>query len=244
MARTPLFPALGAESPLAAVQLRQTLALGLVPLGLALLLMAAVSPDRPPAGLWLGAAAVPAGMATLGFLWRRAGRNHLFGYSSVHFLVRYLFVVLCPALLWFAFGATVLELAGALPPILFGLLVAIHPVGRILHARVGPDPQAAPHLEMACILCRQIEMVLLVFSLAGLLSGAIVEANQDYPTDPFPVLVAIWLLALLGLLAGAVMGFANWAQLFRRRSPPQPLDDPPPPPPAPDRVVRFDSDRF
>ena len=52
------------------------------------------------------------------------------------------------------------------------------------------------------------------------------------------------MLALLGLLAGAVMGFANWVQLFRRRSPTQPLDDPPPPPPAPDRVVRFGADRF
>ena len=110
MARPPLFPALGAESPLAGVQFRQTLALGLVPLGLALLRMAATAPDWPPAGLWFGAAAAPAGMATLWILWRRAGRNRLFGYSSVHFLVRYLFVVLCPALLWFAFGATVLEL--------------------------------------------------------------------------------------------------------------------------------------
>ena len=112
------------------------------------------------------------------------------------------------------------------------------------YREVGPDPQAAPRLEMAYILCQQIEMVLLVFSLAGLLTGAIVEANRDYPTDPFPLLVAIWLLALLGLLAGAVMGFAHWAQLFRRRSPPQTLDDPPPPPPAPDRAVRFGSDRF
>ena len=244
MVRPPLFPALGAESPLAAVQLRQTLALGLVPLGLGLLLLAAVAPDWPPAGLWLGTGAVPAGMATLWILWRRAARNRLYGYSTAHFLVRYLFVVLCPALLWFAFGATMLDLAGALPPILFGLLLVIHPVGRILHARVGPDPQGAPRLEMAYILCRQIEMVLLVFSLAGLLSGTIVEANRDYPTDPFPVLVAIWLLALLGLLAGAVMGFAHWAQLFRRRKPPQTLDDPAPPPPDPDRVVRFGSDRF
>lgn len=244
MARPPLFPALGAESPLAAVQFRQTLALGLVPLGMALLLLAAVAPDRPPAGLWLGTGAAPAGMATLGILWRRAGHNRLRGYSTAHFLVRYLFVVLCPALLWFAFGARVVELAGASPPILFGLLVAIYPVGRILHARVGPDPQAAPRLEMAYIVCQQIEMVLLVFSLAGLLSGAIVEANRDYPTDPFPLLVAIWLLALLGLLAGAVMGFAHWAQLFRRRRPPQPLDDPPPSPPDPDQVVRFGSERF
>ena len=244
MARAPLFPVLGAETPLADVQFRQTLALGLVPLGLALLLMAAGAPARPPAGLWAGAGVVLGGMAWLGILWRRAGRNHLRGYSVVHFLVRYLFVVLCPALLWFAFGATMLDLAGALPPILFGLLLVIHPVGRILHARVGPDPQGAPRLEMAYILCRQIEMVLLVFSLAGLLSGTIVEANRDYPTDPFPVLVAIWLLALLGLLAGAVMGFAHWAQLFRRRKPPQTLDDPAPPPPDPDRVVRFGSDRF
>ena len=40
MARAPLFLDLGAEAPLASVQLRQTLAFGLVPLGLALLLTA------------------------------------------------------------------------------------------------------------------------------------------------------------------------------------------------------------
>ena len=44
MARPPLFPALGAESPLAAVQLRQTLALGLVPLGLALIRIVSDAP--------------------------------------------------------------------------------------------------------------------------------------------------------------------------------------------------------
>ena len=243
MARLPLFAPLGAEAPLAGVQVRQTLAFGLVPLGLALLLMAAGAPDWPAAGLWGGAAAALGGMALLWGLWRRSGGRPLRGYSLVHYLIRYLFVLLCPVLLWIVFSDVILDLAGALPPILLGLLLLVYPASRILREIAGPDPLAAPHLEMAYILCQQIEMVLLVFSLAGLISGAIVDANRDYPTDPFPLLLVVWLLALLALLAGAVMGFSHWIRLFSQSAPPQPLDDAPPPAPPKD-AVRFGSDRF
>ena len=242
-ARPPLFPALDAEAPLADVQLRQTLALGLVPLGLALLLMAAGTPQWPSPALWAGAGAAAGGMALLAFLWRRAGRRFRRGFSTTHYLVRYLFIVLCPLLLWSVYRATIVELAGLFPPVLFGLLLLVYPVGRILRGFVGPNPQAAPHVEMAFIVCQQLEMVLLVFSIAGLISGAIVDANRDYPTDPLPLLIVVWLLALLGLLAGAVLGFAHGVRLFTRAAPPQKLDDEPPP--AASRTpVRFGSDRF
>ncbi len=243
MARAPLFPALGAEMPLAAVQVRQTLALGLVPLGLALLLMAAGTPAWPSPGLWAGAGAVLGGMALLWGLWRRSGHQPLRGFSTTHFLVRYFFVMLCPLLLWFVFGGMVLDLSGALPPVLFGLLLLVYPAGRVLHERVGPDPLAAPLVEMAYLVCRQIEMVLGVFGLAGLLSGAILDANRGYPTDPAPLLILLWLLALLALLAGAVMGFAHWVRLFGKPQPPQPLDDEPPAAGS-GTSSRFGSDRF
>ena len=244
MARPPLFSSLGAEAPLAGVQVRQTLAFGLVPLGLALLLMAAGAPDWPAAGLWGGAAAALGGMALLRGLWRRSGGRPLRGYSLVHYLIRCLFVLLCPLLLWFAFSDVILELAGAMPPILLGLLLLVYPASRILREIVGPDPLAAPHLEMACIVCQQIEMILLVFSIAGLISGAIMDANRDYPTDPSPLLIVIWLLALLALLAGAVMGFSHGGRLFTRSAPPQPLDDEPPPAAPRKEGSRFGSDRF
>lgn len=244
MARLPLFVPLAAEAPLANVQVRQTLAFGLVPLGLSLLLMAAGAPDWPAAGLWGGAAAALGGMALLWGLWRRSGGRPLRGYSLVHYLIRYLFVLLCPVLLWIVFRDVILDLAGVLPPILLGLLLLVYPASRILREIAGPDPLAAPHLEMACIVCQQIEMVLLVFSIAGLISGAIVDANRDYPTDPSPLLIAIWLLALLALLAGAVMGFSHGVRLFARSAPPQPLDDEPPPAAPRDQGPRFGSDRF
>ena len=243
MARPPLFPALGAGAALADVQVRQTLALGLVPLGIALLLMAAGAPRWPSAGLWIGAGAALGGMALLEGLWRRSGHGHLRGFSTVHYLVRYLFVVLCPLLLWIVFGETILALAGVMPPLLLGLLLLVYPAGRILRELAGPDPRLAPHVEMAHIACQQMEMVLFVFSIAGLVSGAIVDANRDYPTDPFPLLLVVWLLALLALLAGAVMGFSHWIRLFSQSAPPQPLDDAPPPAPPKD-AVRFGSDRF
>ena len=243
MPRLPLFPALAAEAALADIQVRQTLALGLVPLGIALLLMADTAPEWPSAGLWIGAGAVLGGMAIMWILWRRSGHVHRAGYSTVHYLIRYLFIVLCPWLLWPVFGDMILDLAGGFPPICFGLLLLVYPIGRILRERVGPDPMLAPHIEMAHIACQQIEIILFVFSLAGLVSGAVLDANRDYPTDPFPLLIVIWLLAFLTLLAGAVMGFTHWIHLYTKTAPPQPLDD------APDasahtRPSRYGSERF
>jgi len=241
--RPPLFPTLDAEAPLADVQVRQTLAMGLLPLGLALLLMAAGAPEWPSAGLWAGVAAALGGMALVAAAWRRSGHRHLRGFSTVHFFVRYGFFVLCLALLWIVFGGIILDLAGFFPPLLLGLLLLIYPAGRILHEIVGPDPRVAPHLEMAHIVCQQTEIVLGVLSLAGVVSGAIVDAQRDYPTDPTPVLIVVWLLALLALLVSVVLAVAHWSRLFGRIQAPQPLDDEPPP--AGDgKTSRFGSDRF
>lgn len=244
MAREPWFASLGAEAELADVQVRQTLAMGLVPLGIALMLMAAGAPDWPSPALWAGAGTALAGMALLWGLWRTSGQRYRRGYSTIHFLVRYLFVVLCPVLLWIVFGETILEMGGVYPPVLMGLLLLIYPVSRILRERAGAHPLQAPHVEMAYLLCRQIEMVLLAFALMGLLSGAILDANRDYPTDPTPLLILLWILAFMAVLAGVVMGTAHWARLFGRRHPPQPLDDPPPAAEAPKNRARFGSDRF
>lgn len=242
--RPPWFPSLGAEAPLADMQLRQTLALGLIPQGIAVLLMAAQAPARPAAGLWAGLILALGGMAGLEWRWRKAGRRYLRGYSTTHFLVRYLFIILCPALLWLAFGTLILDVAGLFPPLLFGLLLLVYPVSRILREQIGANPRAAPRAEMAYLICQQVETVLGVIAVIGLLTGAILDANRDYPTDPTPLLLLLWLLALLAVLAGVVMGVAHWAHLFQRRGPPQTLDDAPPAVSRPERPARYDSDRF
>jgi hypothetical protein len=237
------FPSLGSDAALADVQVRQTMAMGLVPLGIALLLMAAMAPDWPAPGLWIGAGAALGGMALQWSLWRRSGHRHLRGYSTTHFLVRYLFLVLCPALMWSVFGEVILDMAGWFPPVLLGLLLLLYPVGRILQERVGGDPLQAPRVEMARIVCQQLQMVLGVFALTGMLSGAVLDAQRDYPTDPTPLLLLLWLLALLAVLAGVVLAAAHWKRLFGKTRPPQPLDDAPPAPP-PENRLRFGSDKF
>jgi len=241
--REPAFPSLGSEADLAPVQVRQTLAMGLVPLGIVLLLVAAGAPEWPSAGLWIGAGLVLGGMALLEILWRRSGHQHLRGFSTTHFLLRYLFIVLCPALLWIVFGEVVLDLAGIGPPLLLALLLLLYPVSRILRERVGEDPTKTPRLEMARITCQQIEMVLFVFAFMGLLSGAILDTNKDYPTDPTMLLLVLWVFALLAILAGAVLWGAHWIHLFGKPASPQKLDDDPPPAPS-QEASRFGSDQF
>ena len=131
-ARGPLFPSLGAETALADVQMRQTLALGLVPLGLVLLLFAAAAPDAPPWSVWVAGGLALGGLAVLAGMWRRAGRRYLRGYSTTHFLIRYLFVILCPSAVD-CVRATILELGGLFPPLLLALLLLLSS-GHILRA--------------------------------------------------------------------------------------------------------------
>lgn len=237
------FPTLASNAALADVQVRQTLAMGLVPLGLALLLMAAMAPDPPLPGLWIGAALTLGGMGLMWALWRRSGHTYLRGYSTVHFLVRYLFVVLCPLLLWTAFGAVVLEMAGWLPPLLIAALLLLYPFGRLLQERVDPDPMRTPGLELARVACRQLQIGLGSVAFAGLVTGAILDAERDYPTDPAPLLIVIWLLTLLALLGGLVLTVAQAQRLYGRPAPPPTLDDPPPPTSS-KKALRFGSEKF
>lgn len=242
--RPPLFPSLCAEAPLADVQVRQTLAMGFIPLGIVLLLVAAKWPEWPGPSLWCGAGLAVGGMVGIELAWRLSGHRRRRCYSTFHFLVRYLFVVLCPLMLWLVFGETILEMAGSFPPILIGLLLLIFPASRILRERVGANPRLAPRTEMAHIVCQQLEMVLGTFALVGLLSGAVLDAHKDYPTDPTPLLIIFWILALIALLIGAVIGAAHWTRLYSTSRPPQPLDDPPPPKADAKPGVHFGSERF
>lgn len=243
--RSPWFPSLSADARLADVELRLTLAIGLLPIGIVLLLMAAGSPEWPGLGLWVGLGLTLAGMGVLVARWRHSRGRYLRGYSTTHFLIRYLFIVLGPILLWLVFGEWVRKLSGPWPPVMLALLLLLYPVGRVLQERAGLNPQAAPYAMTAYFICRQMQMVLLVFSLAGLIAGAVVDANKDYPTDPTVLLLVLWILACMALLAGVVTSVAQWAHLFRRPSPPQPLDDPPPPPArAQQPRQRYGSDKF
>ena len=223
----PLFPSLSAEASLADVQVRQTLAMGLVPMGIAGLMIAMTAPNWPPVGLWLGTAIGLGAMVMLWKLFRRSGGHYLRGFSTLHFAVRYLFLVLCPGLMWTVYGKTVLDISGLLPPILVGLLLLIYPVGRILREQLGPDPAQTPRLEMACILCQQVEMVLAVIAVIGILTGAILDANKDLPTDPTAILLFLWMLPVLTVLGAAVLVAAHWIRLFGKVDHPQSLDDPP-----------------
>lgn len=237
------FPSLAADAQLADVQVRQTLAMGLVPLGLSALLAAAAFPEAPGPGLWVGAGLAAGGMGLLWWLWRKSGGRSLRGFSTTHFLVRYGLVLLCPALLWQAFGELALEMAGPAPPVLVGGLLLLYPVGRILGERTGEGGPGGARTALACVVCRQLQAALGTVAAATGLSGAIVDAHRDYPTDPTPLLMVIWMLALVVVLAAAAGAAAEWSRLYGKPRTPQALDDFPPAEGA-KNPVNFGSDRF
>jgi hypothetical protein len=47
----------------------------------------------------------------------------------------------------------------------------------------------------------------------------VLDAHRDYPTDPTPLLLFFWLLALLAVLISVVLAAARWHQLFGRSGP-------------------------
>ena len=186
-------------------------------------------------------------MALLWGLWRRSGHRHLRGFSTTHFLIRYLFIVLCPVLLWIVFGDDDprdgrRHAAHSAGPAAAGLSGQPHP------ARTGRAGSAGRRRisKWPIIVCQQIEMVLGVFALVGLISGADsrcqprLSDGSDPPADR----------ALAAGAAGAswpawCSGVAHWARLFGQRRPPQPLDDDRRPPAAPQGPgPRFGSEKF
>ena len=239
----PLFPSLSSEASHADLQVCQTLAMGLVPMGIAGLMVALTAPGWPPPGLWLGTGT---GLGALGVLWnlfRRSGGRYRRGFSAFHFAVRYLFLILCPGLMWTVYGNSILDISGLLPPILVGCLLLVYPVGRILREQLGPDPEQSPRLEMLCIVCQQLEAVLAILAVIGILIGAILDANRDVPSDPTTLLILLWMFAVLAVLGAAVLVAAHWIRLFGRVDHPQPLDDPPPKADA-SKALRFGSEDF
>ena len=240
-----LFPALCPDAPLAALPYRQTLALALVPLGTALLLAAALLPETP-SGAFLGVLA--GGLAPLALfaaVWPvLVRRNRTFpGAGLLHYLARCIPLLLTPALLWLAFHRVLHETAGAWPLVLLAAAFVLHPVSRILHET------ASTRLELARLWVRQTEVLLVLLGVLGLLSGAILEAHKDYPTDPTVLLLILWMLGILLFVATLVLSSIQWQNLRARCvpvAPQQPLDDPPPDDdsPAPATTLDFHSDEF
>lgn len=242
----PFFAAFAPDAPppLPSLAYRQTLALALVPLGTALLLAAAIYPDIPSSAfLWtLAGGLLP--ILLFAVLWPRAMRRATAfrGAGLLHYLVRCIPAFLTPALLWLAFHRVLHETAGAWPLILIASAFVLHPVSRILHET------ASPRLELARLWVRQTEVLLVLLGILGLLSGAILEAHKDYPTDPTVLLLLLWILGILLFLASLVLSAIQWQTLRSRTAPdllPQLLDDPPPPPdPASPTPLEFHTDDF
>ena len=242
----PLFAAFSPDAPppLPSLAYRQTLALALVPLGTAILLAAALYPDTPSTAFLCTLAGGLLPLLLFAALWPRAMRcSAAFrGAGLLHFLVRCIPALLTPALLWLAFHRVLHETAGAWPLILIASAFVLHPVSRILHET------ASPRLELARLWVRQTEVLLVLLGILGLLSGAILEAHKDYPTDPTVLLLVLWILGILLFLASLVLSAIQWQTLRSRTAPdilPQLLDDPPSPDsPSTPPPLDFHTDEF
>ncbi len=250
MAARRFFQQLSLDAPAADVQYRQTLVMGLLPIGLAVFLVALSLPLLPPPGIWIGLAGTIVLMGAFMLLRKWAERREWAGFSIIHFLVRYALAVISVYLIWSILPAALHETSGAMPFILLLLLLLLYPLGRILHELALSGTAASRGLEMVYILCRYLSGLLLLFAVLGLLSGSILEAHKDYPTDPTLLLLLLWVVGFVCVLWMAVLICVQWARLFpdMKILEPHALDDPAPaddhPTPPAHRTIHFDSEKF
>ena len=237
------FSSLSPAAPLPHLAYFHTLALALVPLGTALVLAAALLPDTPsPAFLsTLAGGLLPTILFAL--LWPLAlRRKRPFPADGLlHYLVRFAAIALTPVLLALSFDRVLNETAGAWPMILLAAAIVLHPVSRILHET------ASPRLELARLWVRQTEVLLVLLAILGLLSGAILEAHKDYPTDPTVLLLLLWILGILLFVASLLLAAFQWQRLHGGDGTalPRPLDDPDPEPlPSSPAPLDFHTDEF
>lgn len=224
---TVLFAALAPDAALAGMAYRMTILLGLIPLGTALLLAAALLPETPSGAFLatLGGGLLP--MLLFAVLWPgvlRRGRSFR-GAGLLHYFVRCVPAILTPGLLWLAFHRVLHETAGAWPLVLLAVAIVLHPVARILHE------MASPRFELARLWVRQTEVLLVLLAVLGLISGSILEAHKEYPTDPTVLILLLWILGILLFVAGILLAAFQWQRLRGDMRGgtilPQSLDDPP-----------------
>ncbi len=234
-----LFPALHPAHETAPLQQAQTAAIGALPLGLALFFLALDAPGRER-WAW-GAAAALAVLAVhqaawFGLVRRLRGRPGRFGgLGLVHHLVRSFFFLLLPWMLWCACGGWLSEHGGAWPFAMLGILLALHPAERIARETAKNGSPVRMQVRETFVVA---EIWAGVATVAGLLSGAILEAHKDYPTDPTLLLLALWVVALLAAGAALLVLLLRAAErgLLLAQSANQTLDDEPETPlPPPER---------
>lgn len=223
-----LFGALAPDAPLAGMAYRLTLLLALIPIGTALLLAAALLPETPSTGFLATLAGGLLPMILFAVSWPVAMRRRrsFRGAGLLHFFVRYVPAILTPGLLWLAFHRILHETAGAWPLILLAAAIVLHPISRILHE------MASPRFELARLWVRQTEVLLVLLAVLGLLSGSILEAHKDYPTDPTVLILLLWILGILLFFASILLAAFQWQRVRGNQDagtsiPPQTLDDAP-----------------
>lgn len=234
-----LFPALHPAHETAALQQAQTAAIGALPLALALVFLVLDAPGRER-WAW-GAAAALAVLAVhqaawFGLVRRLRGRPGRFGgLGLAHYLVRSFFFLLLPWMMWSAWGGLLGERGDVWPFAMLGILVALHPAERIAREAAKNGSPLRMQVRETFVVA---EIWAGVAAVAGLLSGAILEAHKAYPTDPTLLLLALWVVALLAAGAALLVLLLRAAErgFLLAQNAHQTLDDEPEnPPPPPER---------
>lgn len=211
------------SSPKAHLQVRRIQQLGLLPLFITLALMYATHPMTGP-GLWT-ALGLCAGLEMI--LWGayslRTERTQLSSWGAylieMHdlwfpfflFFAKYGFIAIGLSVLWIALTELGFP-STAWHHLAFTAYVILLPIGRFIRELAGTDPP--PRLDITDNLCRMTTVILLAMVIAHVLSRAIISQSAPYGTDTDPLLLLVWILAIL-VIVSAMMVYLG--RIIRRR---------------------------
>lgn len=244
-----VFPRLLPAAAAARLEIAQTIAYALLPLGAALFLRA--GGYYTPGGLWaLHAILLVAGVmpTVLVFAWRRTLRHpHALAsrFSCLQYFFRYYAILLLVSLLLIFLAGIGMGAQGMWAFIFMLLGTAVFPITRVLRGGAAPlhDP-LPPQRAVRLAACHVLMFSAYTLAVATFLSGAILRANEAYPTDPTLLVLVFWLIATLLIICSLTL-FVNYiGVLYKKQRIHQPLDDPPPPAAAAAAPPRFHTDSF
>lgn len=239
-------------------ELRQTYAIGLLPLLIWLVLWMANWPRLPSPGA-TGLLGMTAGLLLcLWGAWNlEPGKwKHEQWCAHLHFATRYLLAGFSLLMLWWA-----IQSLGLVIPVwvdIFAIvLILVWPLARFLHEFYDhPDKPLPPRQNMFQYALFLFRIAIGVWFVTGCINTIILELNRDYPTDPTAILVFFRALAGIITLACFILTAGHWHTLFGRRKTDEirfeevENQDTPPddsagrPDAAPARRVSFGSDKY
>jgi O-antigen/teichoic acid export membrane protein len=129
-------------------------------------------------------------------------RRHDRWFPTLVFVMKYSFIALSLTVLWM----TIHDLGfptSLWHHILFVFIVLLLPITQAVREKAGADPE--PRVEAWDNICHCLNVILITIVVASLLCNLIVSQSSPYGTETDPLVLVIWVLAILIMISSMII---------------------------------------